>query len=383
MIPRDLARPLRQAAASYPVVTLTGPRQSGKTTLCRAAFPRLRYVSLEPPDVRAHARADPRSFLADLEGGAILDEVQHAPDLVSYLQAEVDARPEPGRFILTGSEHFSLTGRIAQSLAGRTAVLHLLPPSLGELRRFPSPPSTLWEVLFAGAYPRIHDRGIPPSRWLGDYVATYVERDVRAVLDIGNLAAFTTFLGLCAGATAQEVNLSRLGADAGVTHNTARAWLSVLEASFLVFRSPPWLRNARKRLVKAPKLHFLDAGLCCYLLGIREPDQLRTHPLRGAIFESWVASEIFKVRAHAGLPPRIAHRREVRGAEIDIVVDRGARGPLWVEAKSGATVAEDWFLALTAVRGERRIVHGGDRAERRGDVRVVPWSRIDTEDWGN
>ncbi|MEW5852961.1 MAG: ATP-binding protein [Myxococcota bacterium] len=379
MIARDLEPELRRAASLYPVVTLTGPRQSGKTTLCRGAFPSHRYVSLEPPDLRGFARSDPRGFLNDLRAGAVIDEVQHVPELVSYLQEEIDERPEPGRFVLTGSEHFAITGRVAQTLAGRTAVLHLLPPSLGELKRFPHGPRTLLETLVTGSYPRIHDRGIPAARWLSDYVATYVERDVRGLLDISNLGAFTTFLGLCAGSTARELNLSRLGADAGVSHNTARAWLSVLAASFLVFLAPPWLNNPRKRLVRTPKLHFLDAGLCCHLIGITSAEQLATHPLRGAVFESWVAAEVYKWRVHRGLPPNIAHLRQVRGEEIDIVVGR-ATGPLAVEVKSGATIAEDWFAALRGA--DARLVYGGDTPQVRHGVRVVPWQQVDGENWG-
>ena len=222
MIERNLSPILRNLLNQYPVVTVTGPRQSGKTTLCRAVLPDRPYVSLEPLDVRDYARSDPRGFLAEYPNGAVLDEVQNAPDLLGYLQVEVDARPEPGRFLLTGSQHFGLSAAVSQSLAGRVGVLHLLPLSIGEVRRFPSPPADLFTTLFTGAYPRIHDRGIPPERWLSDYVATYVQRDVRQVLNVGDLETFTTFLRLCAGRSGQELNLSSLGADAGVTHNTAR-----------------------------------------------------------------------------------------------------------------------------------------------------------------
>lgn len=377
MVPRTLAKTLQTLATQYPVLTITGPRQSGKTTLSRTTFPSHHYVSLEAPDVRARARTDPRGLLDEIREGAILDEIQHVPEFVSYLQEEVDADARTGRFVLTGSENFALTSTVAQSLAGRTAVIHLLPLDLTERLRFPQPMGSLVETLFAGSYPRIHDRGLDPSRWLGDYVATYIERDLRAIIDIGNLTAFTTFLGLCAGMTAQEVNLSRLGADCGVTHNTIRAWISTLEASFIVFRTPPWLRNPRKRLVKAPKLHFVDSGLCCYLLGIRSADHLRTHPLRGAIFESWVAAEIYKSVAHRGGRPQLFHLREARGAEVDIVLD----GPVYVEAKSGATLATDWFDVLSPLDGDRRIVYGGDAAQTRFGIRAIPWAALGNESW--
>ena len=391
MIDRDLRLVLEELARRYPVLTVTGPRQAGKTTLCRSAFPDRLYLSLEAHDVRAFARDDPRGLLAEHPGGAILDEIQHAPELVGYLQVEVDERPDPGRFILTGSQHLGLTQAVSQSLAGRTAVLHLYPPSLAELRRFESPPTTLDETLWAGAYPRIHDRRIPAGRWLADYVTTYVQRDVRQVLNVGDLEAFTAFVRHCAGRTGQTLNLSALGADVGVAHNTARAWLSVLEATFLVFRVPSWQRTPHKRLVKAPKLHFVDTGLACQLLGIAEPDQLRHHPLRGALFESWVASEILKTRAHRGLDPRLHHYRDARGHEVDLVVE-SERSTFLVEAKAGATVHGDFFAPLANLADvvaerlptkpvERRLVFGGEQPQSRGAARAVPWGRIDREEW--
>jgi predicted AAA+ superfamily ATPase len=387
MIERTLASKLREAAGWYPIVTVTGPRQSGKTTLCRAVFPEKRYVNLEPLDVRQYATEDPRGFLAEHAGGAIFDEVQHVPGLPSYLQAEVDERPEAGRFVLTGSQHFGLAQGIAQSLAGRTAVLHLLPPSYDELRHFDTAPTDLTSVLWTGAYPRIFDRAIPPERWLADYVTTYVQRDVRQVLQVGDLQTFTTFLRLCAGRTAQELNLSALGADAGVSHVTARSWLSVLETSFLCFRVPPWHRNATSRLVKAPKLHFFDTGLVCHLLGITDPEHLRHHPLRGAIFETWVASEVYKARVHRGVEAGLFHVRRTRGLEVDLVVERGGR-PALIEVKSGATVSGDFlrplkFLADELGDADSFLVYGGDTEQRRSDARVVPWAAVADQPWAS
>jgi predicted AAA+ superfamily ATPase len=386
---RDLAPVLLRASRRYPVVTVTGPRQSGKTTLCRAVFPTKPYVTFERIDERERVSADPRGFLADHPGGAVLDEVQHAPSFLSYVQADVDEDPRPGRWVLTGSQHLGLARTVSQTLAGRTALLHLLPLSLGEVRRFADPPRGLWATLLAGAYPRIHDQGIPSGRWLADYVATYVQRDVRQTLDVGDLAAFGRFASLCAGRTAQELNLSGLGADAGVSHNTARSWLSALEQGLLVFRVPAWHRNPRKRLVKAPKVHWIDSGLACHLLGISTEEQLRVHPLRGALFESWVASEVLKAHAHRGVEPRLHHVRETRGGEVDLLVEAGGalRG---IECKSGATVAADAFAGLAGLpaaigdaaevaRGA--LVYAGGEPQRRRDADVVPWDRLGEVAW--
>lgn len=390
MVERTLEPALREVAAQMPVVAVTGPRQSGKTTLCRSCFPDYDYVTLEPLDVRDFATSDPRGFLAEHPGPAILDEVQRAPDLFSYLQGAVDEDPAPGRYILTGSQHFGLTESITQSLAGRIALLHLLPMSLEELRRFPSPPEELWATLWSGGYPRIHDRALDPGRWLADYVATYVQRDVRQVLNVADLDAFSTFLALIAGRTSRELHLASLGGDAGVSHPTVRSWTSVLETSFVVFKTPRWVRNVRKRTVKAPKVHFVDCGLACHLLGIRSPDQLRTHPLRGALFETWVAAEVLKARLHRRRSADLYHLRETSGIEVDLVVD-AEHTVIAVEVKSGATVASDFFEGLRAF-GQRmggadpktvslRLVYGGDTGHSRSDVRVVPWHGIQDHAW--
>ncbi len=390
VIERNLRSSLEKLASLYPVVTVTGPRQSGKTTLCRSCFPDLDYVSLEPLDRREDAQADPRGFLAEHSRGVIIDEVQHVPELLSYIQAEVDERRAPGRFILTGSQHLGLLASVTQSLAGRTAVLHLLPPTLDELTSFPDAPKTLLDVLWTGAYPAIQDQSIPADRWYRDYVTTYVQRDVSQVLAIGNLRTFGTFLRLCAGRTGQVLNLSSLGADAGISHNTAKSWLSVLETGFLMHRLPPWHRNLKKRLTKTPKLHLFDSGLACYLLRIRSPDELRYHPLRGAIFESWVVSEVLKARYHQGLEEDTFFFRDHKGLEIDLVLERGDTDVL-VEVKSGATVSSDAFNGLrrvdalmtasAGVAAQKVLVYGGTRRARRHDVNVLPWSQVQDFDW--
>lgn len=391
MIPRVLENRLCAVARTMPAVAVTGPRQSGKTTLCRAAFPEHRYVSLEPLDVREFAETDPRGFLDQHAGPVVFDEVQRVPSLFSYLQEEIDRDPAPGRFVLTGSQHFGLTEAITQSLAGRIALLHLFPMSLDELRRFPGVRDDLWTVLWTGGYPRILDRGLEPNQWLSDYIATYVQRDVRQIQRVTDLGAFSRFLRLVAGRTGQEENLLALGSDAGLSHPTVRAWLSVLETSFVVFRVPRWHRNLRKRVVKAAKLHFVDSGLACHLLGIRSPEQLRIHPLRGAVFETWVVSEILKARLHRGQTAELFHLRESRGVELDLIVER-ADDVIGVEVKSGATIASDFFRHLYAFDEEvarslphmvrtLRLVYGGEERQERQGVEALPWNEVQAVDW--
>ncbi len=389
MIERDLAPRLEKAALTWPSITLTGPRQSGKTTLCRALFPEHPYETLENPDARGFAEEDPRAFLAQFPQGAILDEIQRSPGLLSYLQGIIDEDPTPGRWILTGSQNLSLLEKVSQSLAGRTMVRNLLPLARSEVIRFPRHPETLDETLFMGSYPRIFDTAIDASDWLGSYIINYIERDVRSISNVSDLPTFQRFLELCAGRTAQLLNYSALAGDCGISQPTAKAWLGILEASFLVFRLPALHANIRKRLVKMPKLHFYDTGIACWLLGIRAPEQLRAHPLRGAIFETWVVSEIAKRWANLGETRGLAFYRDQNGAEADLIVERPASTVI-VEAKSSETASSSLFHSARRVRkhlasATRRcstiVVYGGNQLQRRSTDSLIPWRELHEFDW--
>ena len=397
MIPRHLASVLKRRAQDFPVVTVTGPRQSGKTTLVRSALPKHEYASLEDPDHRTFALEDPRGFLGQFSGSVILDEAQRAPDLFSYVQGIVDEHDRPGQFILTGSQNFLLLHSISQSLAGRCAILHLLPFSRAELTgqkminvekighsiRKTTDDVGVFDRLFTGGYPRIHDKRLDPQPWLANYYQTYLERDVREVLNVGDLETFGRFVRFCAGRSGQLLNLASLATDAGISHPTARRWLSVLESSFLIYLLRPHHQNFNKRLIRSPKLYFLDTGLLCYLLRIRSSEDLRTHANRGAVFESWVISEILKNYRNRDEEPDIYFWRDAAGHEVDLLIDRGGSF-VPVEIRSGETIGGDFFKGLEYWRSlpdqadcPAALVYGGNKSYRRREIAVTSWQH-----WG-
>lgn len=324
IIPRRAEAALRDRAAKFPAVTLTGPRQSGKTTLARTSFPDYECVSMENPDVLRGFEDDLRSFLARYSARVILDEAQRAPELFSYLQLVIDVGREPGRFVLTGSQDFLRSKATGQSLAGRVASITLLPLSLSELLDGGHPPATLEARLLRGGFPRIYDASNAPEEFFPGYVRTYLERDVRDELGVRKLRDFTTFVGPCATRTSQQLNVSALARDAGVAFNTAKEWPSVLEASGVVHLLPPYLSNRGKSLVKSPKLYFLDTGLVAYLIGARSTDEPLTGGFRGPLFETFVVSEVLKAGLGRGADPQLSYWRDGRGSEVDLVVSRGA-----------------------------------------------------------
>lgn len=382
MIPRDAAHTLTRLAKGFPVIAITGPRQAGKTTLARNLFRDKPYISLENPDEREFALADPKRFLARFPQGAILDEVQRCPQLLSWLQGLVDERQRMGDFVLTGSAQFSLIESITQTLAGRVARVELLPLSASELGHVNKLPDTLTQMLFQGGYPTLYDRPVSPQDWFSNYVATYVERDVRQLIAVRDLGQFQTFVKMCAARTGQLLNLTALGADCGISAVTAKQWLTVLETSYIVTLLRPHFRNYGKRLVKTPKLYFLDSGLAAWLMGIRDAKTLETHAARGALFETWVVSELYKQRLNAGLAPDLFFWRDNSGQEIDILCET-SQGLQAIEIKSGSTYASDWTQSLKkwqSLAGTESlgltILYGGTNNFDRDGINVWGWKDV-------
>ena len=379
MIERTLTTKMISLAQKFQVITLTGPRQSGKTTLVRAAFSSLPYVSLEEPDIRQIALTDPRGFLSNYPAGAVLDEIQNAPELFSYIQRIVDENRQV-QFILTGSSNFLLMEKINQTLAGRTAVLHLLPFSFDELE----PLAEQYEsLIFKGQYPRIYDRDIAPTDFYPSYIQTYVERDVRLMKNIGDINAFIQFTRLCAGRIGQLLNYASLASDAGISPNTAKSWLSVLESSYILYRLQPYHRNFNKRLVKSSKLFFYDTGVACSLLGIREEDQVHLHYMKGSLFENLIINEFIKRNFNRGENRQPYFWQDNHGKEIDCLLVNGERVTP-IEIKSGKTMSTSYFdnlkywRSLADLPDDRGyVVYGGDQSMQTSAGALISWRNLD------
>ena len=374
MIQRQAVNEIVRLADQFKVMVITGPRQSGKTTLVKSVFKHKPYVSLENPDVRSFAVTDPRGFLGSYPQGAILDEVQRTPELFSYLQEIIDNSPEKSQFILTGSNNFLLQQSIAQSLAGRAAYFQLLPFTYGEIKdhyRIPDDD----ELILKGFYPPVYDQQINSSDWSKNYISTYVEKDVRQVKNISDLLLFEQFLSLLAGRCGQELNLSSLSVEVGADAKTIQSWIGILVSSYIIFPLKPYYRNFNKTIVKRPKIYFYDTSIVCSLLRIKDPEQLKLHHLRGSLFENMVVSDILKTRIHTGLSPDLFYWREKSGYEIDLIIEQQNQ-PVPIEIKSGKTLNSDFFKTLThfrSVTGTNKsiLLYSGNDSLTRSDGTVI------------
>lgn len=384
-IERKISKSVLNFASGYPAIALLGPRQSGKTTLSQALFPNHRYISLENINERTFAQSDPLKFLKTYENeyGLILDEIQHVPDLLSYIQTEIDAKDRPGYFILTGSQYFVVHQAISQTLAGRIAIVTLLPLSIGELKTANLLHPTVEECIIFGSYPRIYTKKLDPTYWYLNYIATYIERDVRQVSRVIDLAIFERFLKLCAGRTGQLLNISSLANDCGISQTTAKHWISILQASYIIFLLQPYYDNFNKRLVKTPKLYFYDTGLACALLNLKEPKELVQNYYFGALFECMMISELLKNRYNAGEKPQVYFWRDNHGHELDCLIENGTQ-LMPIEIKAGETINPDFFKGLTwwydnidNKPDQGYIIYGGLQNQSRSKAHVISWRSID------
>lgn len=382
MIRRAITEKILTAAKQMPVISITGPRQSGKTTLCKQAFPNYFYANLEHPETRAFALEDPQRFLMQGPEGMIVDEAQYAPKLFSYIQAIIDQSGQNGAYVLSGSQNFLFMEKITQSLAGRVVIFHLLPLSLRELKKTNHFPEDPFKYILTGGYPRIYDQQVDLNIFFPSYIQTYVERDVRQLVNVGDVQQFQLFTKICAGRIGQLFNQSAISNDIGLTHPTVKRWLSILQTSFIAYTLPPYFRNFNKRLIKAPKLYFYDTGLACHLLGIRTAAELETHYARGALFENFVVTEIMKNFYNQGSLQSLYFWRDKTGHEVDLLVDSG--GKMYpIEIKASNTFQSKFFSNLdffNNISGNNpelsAVIYSGTMNQKRTKGQVISWSNI-------
>lgn len=384
MYKRDVTPVLLKYASQYPVIAILGPRQSGKTTLAQMTFAQHTYISFEDYDNREFALTDPKKFLAAHRNdhGLILDEIQHVPQLLSYIQTYVDADDKSGYFILTGSQNFLVQQTISQTLAGRMAIITLLPMSINELKENALLTEKSEDSMFVGGYPRIFAKKLEPTNWFSFYTKTYLEQDVRQITQVHDLNTFEKFLRMCAGRIGQIVNFSSLANDCGITHNTAKAWLSILESSYIVYFLTPHYTNFNKRLTKTPKLYFYDTGLACFLLSIKNAEQLYTHYLRGSLFEGTMITEILKTYYNKGQMPNVYFWQDSQGHEIDCMLDEGGK-LIPIEIKSAETIVapffdslDYWYELSESEEGSGYIIYGGLENQERTKGIVISWQSV-------
>jgi uncharacterized protein len=380
MVKRTISNRLLSLSKKIPILTITGPRQSGKTTLAKSVFPDYRYISLENPDNLDFALSDPKGFLNTYGQKIIIDEAQYAPKLFSYIQTIIDEKKENGLYVLTGSQNFLLHAKISQSLAGRVIIFNLLPFSNDELKSTKYKIDKLSDLIVKGFYPRIFDSGLNSSDWYQSYIQTYLERDVRQILNVGDINAFRNFLRVCAGRCGQVLNLSSIGSDLGISYQTVKKWLSVLEQSYIVYFLQPYFENFNKRITKSPKLYFYDTGLVCSLLGINSPESFELHYLKGSIFESFVISELLKSKFNLGISDEIFYWKDLNGNEIDCIISSGKEIKA-IEIKAAETIKSEFFKTLylwnkldTKKNNSLNLVYGGNEYQKREFVKIYSWN---------
>ncbi len=382
MLQRHLEKKVVALSKKFPIVAITGPRQSGKTTFIKTLFKNYKYVSLEDMDMRDFAQNDPIGFLREYGIGSIIDEIQRVPQLFSYLQTKVDSSTKTGQYIISGSQNFLLLHNISQSLAGRVALFKLLPFSIAELEQAKKTPASLEKTIFSGFYPRLFDKRIHPTDFYPSYIETYVERDVRYLTNVNDLDRFRLFIKLCAGRIGQIINLQSLANDVGISQPTAKSWLSILEASYIIFRLNPFHANFNKRLIKSPKLYFYDTGLACSLLGITQPDQLKTHYLKGGLFENLVILDMYKSELNKGVNKALYFWRDSNGNEIDLLWEDGQKINL-AEIKYNNTFSQNYLKGLNSFLApvnyklnKKWLVLGNHTPQLRAHIHITGYKKV-------